>query len=64
MLLGTLQMSWRAFLPPVIASNVAIAFAYAALGAQAAEQGWLPFALALSVAAPLAIAALMRRRLR
>jgi uncharacterized membrane protein YdjX (TVP38/TMEM64 family) len=64
LLLGALQMPWRTFLPPVIASNVAIAAAYAMLGAQAAAQGWLPLALAASVAAPLAVAAFIRRRWR
>jgi membrane protein DedA with SNARE-associated domain len=64
LLLGMLRMSWGAFLPPVVASNVVIAAAYALLGAQAAERGWLPLALAISVAAPLAVAALVRRRIR
>jgi uncharacterized membrane protein YdjX (TVP38/TMEM64 family) len=64
LVLGALQMSWRTFLPPVIASNIAIAAAYAILGAQAAEQGWLPVALAISMAAPLGVAALIRQRLR
>lgn len=62
LVLGALQMKWRAFLPPVIASNIAIAAAYAILGAQAAEHGWLPWALAVSIAAPLAAATLVRRR--
>ena len=64
LLLGALQMPWQTFLPPVIVSNVAIAAAYAVLGSQAAERGWLPIALALSIAAPLAAVALIRRRMR
>ena len=64
LLLGALQMPWRTFLPPVIVSNIVIAAAYAVLGAQAAERGWLPLALGASIAAPLAAAALIRRRMR
>jgi uncharacterized membrane protein YdjX (TVP38/TMEM64 family) len=61
LVLGTLQLSWRAFLPPMIAANVAISAAYAALGDYAARAGWLPLAVAASVALPLAAAAWRRR---
>lgn len=62
LVLGALQMSWRTFLPPVIMSNIALAAGYSLLGVQAVAGGWLPIALAGSIAVPLAIAALVRRR--
>lgn len=64
LVVGALRMPWRRFLPPVVTSNLAISLAYAALGAQAAEQGWLPLALAATIAAPLAIALYWRSKLR
>lgn len=64
LLTGALQMSWTRFLPAVVASNLVISAAYAHLGEQATQQGWLPLALCMAVAAPLAIAVVWRRRLR
>jgi uncharacterized membrane protein YdjX (TVP38/TMEM64 family) len=61
LLAGSLQMPWRTFLSPVVASNVAISATYAVLGRQAAEHQWLPLAVAASMAIPLAIALRIRR---
>ena len=62
LLLGTQRMSWRQFLPPVLLANLGIAVAYSALGELASRQGWLPSALAVSLALPILITALLRRR--
>jgi uncharacterized membrane protein YdjX (TVP38/TMEM64 family) len=51
--LGTSNMTWRQFLPPVLLSNLGIALVYAVLGRFAQSQGNLGFALAASVALPL-----------
>lgn len=64
LVVGALRMPWRKFLLPVVTSNLAISLAYAALGAQAAEQGWLPLAIAATIAIPLAIALYWKRKLR
>jgi 3-dehydroquinate synthase len=64
LLVGGLGMPWRTFLPTVIASNLAVSAAYAALGTQASAHGWLPLAVCASIALPLAIALACRRRLR
>ena len=61
---GAAGLDWHRFLPAVLASNLGIALAYAAFGQFAQQHGWLPIALAVSVAIPLAVTALMRRRLK
>jgi 3-dehydroquinate synthase len=63
LLAGALRMPWRNFLPPVVASNLAISATYATFGRHAAAHGWLPLAVCASVAAPLAVAVYFRRRL-
>lgn len=60
LLVGTLQMSWRTFLPALIVSNLLIAGIYSYLGHTASEQGWLVFAVCGSTAVPLVIAACAR----
>jgi hypothetical protein len=55
------QLSWRRFLPAVVFSNLGIAIAYAALGDYAQRHHWLPFALAVSVAIPVFVAAAAKR---
>lgn len=64
LVVGGLGLSWRAFLAPVIVANVALSVAYAALGSYSVTAGWLPLAVAVSVALPLALAVAWRRRLR
>ena len=64
LLAGTLQMGWIKFMSIVTACNLAISIVYAYLGERATQQGWLPLALCLAVAAPLAIAVVWRRRMR
>ncbi|MDZ4659549.1 MAG: VTT domain-containing protein [Bythopirellula sp.] len=64
LLVGTLQMSWRTFLPTLIASNLLIAATYAFLGQTASERGWLPAALCLSIALPILVTYAAKRRFR
>lgn len=61
LLMGMHQLSWRRFLPVVLASNLGIAWAYSALGTWAADREWLPMALGVSVALPF-LWTLMARR--
>jgi uncharacterized membrane protein YdjX (TVP38/TMEM64 family) len=60
LLLGINQLEWRRFLPALFASNLGIALAYAAFGDLAGEHAWLPLALGISLAAPLALLAIAR----
>lgn len=61
LLFGAHRMSWRRFLPPVLLSNLGIAFAYAFFGDLAEQHQWLPLALGVSVGLPVILAALVRR---
>jgi uncharacterized membrane protein YdjX (TVP38/TMEM64 family) len=61
LMVGIHKLSWRRFLPPVILSNLGIAFAYAKFGQFAEQNGWLPLALGVSIALPLLLAAVARR---
>lgn len=63
LLMGINRLPWRRFLPPVVLSNLGVAIAYSALGHVSTENEWLPFALAVSVAIPLLVTLLVRRRL-
>lgn len=58
---GIHQLSWQRFLPAILFSNLGIALAYSALGEYAQRHQWLPFALAVSVALPVLIAAAAKR---
>ena len=60
LLLGMHGLSWRRFLPPVLLSNLGLAVAYAAFGEVAEKNGWLPLALGVSIALPVALVALFR----
>ena len=60
LLLGINQLEWRRFLPALFASNLGIALAYSAFGELAGEHAWLPLALGISLAAPLALLAIAR----
>ncbi|MAT68404.1 MAG: hypothetical protein CMJ58_02670 [Planctomycetaceae bacterium] len=62
LLVGALRMSWGRFLPPVLLANAALGVAYAALGQYAAKREWLPLAVGLAAAAPLAAFAWRPRR--
>lgn len=64
LLVGTLQMSWRVFLPALIGSNLLIAATYALLGQTASERGWLPIAVCLSIALPILVTYAAKRRCR
>jgi uncharacterized membrane protein YdjX (TVP38/TMEM64 family) len=59
---GALGLSWRRFWPPVLVGNGALAAAYVGLGQLATEQGWLPLAICLTAALPLALGAWRRSR--
>lgn len=52
LLMGVHGLSWRRFLPPVLLSNLGIAFAYSKFGAYAEQHQWLPLALGVSIALP------------
>jgi 3-dehydroquinate synthase len=56
LLVGMLQMSWQAFLPTLVTSNLLIAATYATLGHYASEQDWLVLAVCVAVALPIAAA--------
>lgn len=60
LLVGTLHMSWRAFLPTLFASNLLIAGIYSCLGHTASDQGWLVGAVCGSIAVPFVTTALAR----
>jgi uncharacterized membrane protein YdjX (TVP38/TMEM64 family) len=62
LLMGLHRMQWRQFLPAVLLSNLGIACAYSLLGNYSAQHEWLPMALAISVALPLLLSALLRKR--
>ncbi len=61
-LVGTHRLSWRRFLPVVLASNLGISLAYAAFGHYAERARWLPLALGVSIALPIVLATLLKRR--
>ena len=63
LMMGIHRLSWRRFLPAVLLSNLGIAVAYAAFGDYAEQHQWLPFALAVSVAIPVLVAAAAQRLL-
>ncbi len=62
LMLGAGRLSWRRFLPPMLASNAILALTYAACGAYFRDSNAFPIAIIASGAIPL-IAALMIRRL-
>jgi uncharacterized membrane protein YdjX (TVP38/TMEM64 family) len=55
--MGLHGLSWRAFLPPVILSNLALALVYCVIG----DHAGLAIALAAAVAIPVALAAAARK---
>ena len=62
LLLGTLQMKWRTFLPILVVSNLIIAACYATLGSTASEHDWLPIAVCLSMAVPICLVLVIKHR--
>ncbi len=60
--LGATRLSWSRFLPPLLASNLGIALAFSAFGRWAERYQILPLALAISIALPVLIATMMKRR--
>jgi 3-dehydroquinate synthase len=63
LLVGTLQMSWRVFLPTLVLSNLVIAATYAILGHYASEQDWLAIAVCAAIALPLGATFIAKRRI-
>lgn len=63
LLVGTLQMSWRNFLPTLLVSNALIGGTYAVLGHYASQHDWLIPALCAAIALPLAATYVVRHRL-
>lgn len=61
LLMGASGLSWRRFLPPVLASNLGIALAYALFGHVAERHGLLPLALAVAVALPVLAITMVHR---
>jgi len=60
LLLGTTQLSWRRFLPPVMLANLGIALAYSILGHFGREQNTLFWVLLASIAVPLLATLLLK----
>lgn len=60
LLVGVQQLAWRRFLPGLAASNLGLALAYAVFGDIAAQHHWLPWALAISLALPMLLLAIVR----
>lgn len=52
---GIHQLSWRRFLPGILASNLGVSIAYCALGEYAQKHQWLPLALGVSIALPIVV---------
>jgi len=64
LLVGINRLSLKQFLLPMFAANLGIALAYSAFGKLAAEQQWLPTAVALSIGLPILLTAMVRLKLR
>ncbi len=60
LLLGIHGLSWKRFLPALLASNLGIALAYSVFGTYAAQHAWLPLAMGVSIALPLLLTTLAR----
>ncbi len=58
--MGIHQLPWRKFLPPVLLSNLVLAFAYSVLGTAADQVAGLPLMLALAIAVPVVLAYLLK----
>ncbi len=61
LLAGVHRLTWRRFLPPVVLSNLGIAWAYSAFGSFAEQNQWIAPALGISIALPLVLMAAARR---
>lgn len=58
---GSTGLSWRRFLPPVMAANLVVSVCYAAFGEYFRGRDALPYAVVLSGTVPLCVALLARR---
>ena len=64
LVMGVHRMRWRSFLPPVMLSNLGIAWAYSAFGDVAEQHHWLPLALGIAIALPVLLATLAHLLIR
>ncbi len=64
LLLGLERLPWRKFLPPLLLSNLGLAFAYSAFGDFAEQYNSVPLALAISILLPVLVAAVVQRKWR
>lgn len=62
--MGMHGLPWRRFWTPVLLSNLGLSIAYACFGAWAERHGWLPLALAVSIALPVLLATILGRTYR
>ena len=60
LLMGVHRMSWQRFLPPVVLSNLGIAWSYSAFGDYAQQNQWLPLALGVAIALPVLLAMIVK----
>jgi uncharacterized membrane protein YdjX (TVP38/TMEM64 family) len=63
LLVGVGGLTWRRFLPPVVAGNLVVSFAYAACGRYFAGSGAMPWVIIASGTVPLLIAIGVRSQL-
>jgi 3-dehydroquinate synthase len=63
LLVGTLQMSWRTFLPTLIITNLVIGATYAILGHYASQQNWLVIAICAAIGGPIGATFIAKRGL-
>jgi uncharacterized membrane protein YdjX (TVP38/TMEM64 family) len=61
LLMGVQRMPWQSFLPPILLSNLGIALAYSAFGDIAGRHLWMPALLAVAIALPLLLSAILSR---
>ncbi|MDP6443383.1 MAG: VTT domain-containing protein [Pirellulaceae bacterium] len=64
LMLGVNQLPWRKFLPAVAVSNLVIAFVYSRFGEFAEGRDWLPLAIGVSIALPVAATTIGRMMLK
>jgi uncharacterized membrane protein YdjX (TVP38/TMEM64 family) len=56
LIVGIHQLSWKRFLPSMIASNLGISLAYSVFGDYAKAYQWFPLALGVSITLPILLA--------
>jgi membrane protein DedA with SNARE-associated domain len=64
LLLGMQHLAWRAFLPPLLLSNLGLSLVYAVFGDVAEHLDSTPLALAVSILLPVLVGLVVQRKLR